>query len=56
MPIGSVIAGWAMHRTGKYKAINLIFGILPFIAGVLITRIKEDSGLMQSWFSIVSLR
>ncbi|KAK7438628.1 hypothetical protein VKT23_017961 [Stygiomarasmius scandens] len=55
MPIGSVIAGWAMHRTGKYKAINLIFGILPFIAGVLITRIKEDSGLMQSWFSITPI-
>ncbi|KAF8548543.1 hypothetical protein OG21DRAFT_750300 [Imleria badia] len=29
MCIGSLFAGWTMHRTGKYKAINLIFGILP---------------------------
>ncbi|KAE9390891.1 hypothetical protein BT96DRAFT_832765 [Gymnopus androsaceus JB14] len=41
-----------MHRTRKYKAINLTFGVLPFIAGVLIAQFPEDSGPIQSWLSI----
>lgn len=53
MSLGSVFAGWMMHRTGKYKMINLVFGIFPFIGTVLITRIRESSGWVQSWFSIV---
>ncbi|KAE9392963.1 vacuolar amino acid permease [Gymnopus androsaceus JB14] len=55
MPIGSVFAGWMMHRTGKYKVINLTFGILPFIAGVLIAQLREDSGPIQSWLSITPI-
>jgi hypothetical protein len=43
-----------MHRTGKYKLINLIFGVFPFIATVLITLMREDSSPLQLWFSIVS--
>jgi hypothetical protein len=42
-----------MHRTGKYKMINLIFGFFPFIGTLLITMISEDSGWVQSWLSIV---
>ncbi|KAL0565273.1 hypothetical protein V5O48_016753, partial [Marasmius crinis-equi] len=55
MSMGSLFAGWVMHRTGKYKLINLIFGILPFIASVLIMQIREDSGWVQSWLSIIPL-
>ncbi|KAF9266014.1 MFS general substrate transporter [Marasmius fiardii PR-910] len=55
MSCGSVFAGWMMHRTGKYKTINMIFGILPFIASVLITLIHENSGWVQSWLSIIPL-
>ncbi|KAH0828776.1 major facilitator superfamily domain-containing protein [Lanmaoa asiatica] len=29
MGLGSLFSGWLMHRTGKYKTINLIFGIFP---------------------------
>lgn len=54
MSVGSLFAGWMMHRTGKYKMINLIFGLFPFIATVLIYRMREDSGPIQSWLSIVS--
>jgi hypothetical protein len=43
-----------MHRTGKYKLINLIFGFFPFIGITLITLMREDSGPLQMWLSIVS--
>ncbi|KAH7911105.1 major facilitator superfamily domain-containing protein [Hygrophoropsis aurantiaca] len=55
MSIGSLFAGWMMHRTGKYKMINLIFGAFPFIGIVLITQMREDSGPLQMWLSIIPL-
>lgn len=55
MSCGSLFAGWMMHRTGKYKMINLIFGIFPFVAAVSISFMREDSNWFQMWFSIVSL-
>jgi len=55
MSIGSLFAGWMMHRTGKYKFINLIFGVFPFIGITLITLIREDSGPLQMWLSIIPL-
>jgi hypothetical protein len=53
MSAGSVFAGWMMQKTGRYKAINLIFGIFLFVGASLISRMRENSGLMQSWLSIV---
>ncbi|EGN96457.1 hypothetical protein SERLA73DRAFT_186194 [Serpula lacrymans var. lacrymans S7.3] len=55
MSIGSLFAGYLMHRTGKYKLLNLTFGILPFIGIVLITFMREDSGPLQMWLSIIPL-
>ncbi|KIJ63392.1 hypothetical protein HYDPIDRAFT_113380 [Hydnomerulius pinastri MD-312] len=55
MSIGSLFAGWVMHRTGKYKLINLIFGFFPFIGIVLITFMQETSGPYQMWLSIITL-
>ncbi|KAJ8595827.1 MFS general substrate transporter [Rhizopogon salebrosus TDB-379] len=55
MSIGSLFAGWMMHRTGKYKLINLIFGAFPFIGITLITLMREDSGPLQMWLSIIPL-
>ncbi|KAJ7684310.1 vacuolar amino acid permease [Mycena polygramma] len=55
MSTGAVFAGWMMHKTGRYKAINLIFGIFPFVGAVLISRMREDSGPLQSWLSIIPL-
>ncbi|KAF9032937.1 major facilitator superfamily domain-containing protein [Panaeolus papilionaceus] len=55
MSIGSVFAGWMMHATGRYKAINLIFGALPFIGATLVYTLREDAGPIRSWFSIVPL-
>ncbi|KAF9481292.1 vacuolar amino acid permease [Pholiota conissans] len=55
MSCGSVFAGWMMHKTGRYKAINLIFGAFPFIGAALIYNMKEDSGPIQSWLSIIPL-
>ncbi|KLO19602.1 MFS general substrate transporter [Schizopora paradoxa] len=55
MSCGSLFAGWMMHRTGKYKMINLIFGIFPFVAAVSITLLREDSNWFQMWFSIIPL-
>ncbi|KAA1475860.1 MFS general substrate transporter [Dentipellis sp. KUC8613] len=55
MSIGSMFAGWMMHRTGKYKLINLIFGFFPFIAAVLITQMRETSPPAQLWLSIIPL-
>lgn len=53
MSSGSLFAGWMMHRTGKYKLINLIFGFFPFIGISLITLMREDSGPLQMWLSII---
>lgn len=55
MSCGSLFAGWVMHATGRYKAINLIFGIFPFIGAVSIYRLKIDSNFWVQWFSIVPL-
>ncbi|PPQ99167.1 hypothetical protein CVT24_009258 [Panaeolus cyanescens] len=55
MSTGSVFAGWMMHKTGRYKAINLIFGAFPFIGATLIYTLREDAGPIRSWFSIVPL-
>jgi len=56
MSTGSVFAGLVMHRTGKYKLLNLTFGIFPFIATILIRKMRVDSGPLQLWLSIVRLR
>lgn len=42
-----------MHRTGKYRHLNLIFGFFPFIAAVLLSRMREDSHPAVLWLSIV---
>ncbi|KAF8209437.1 vacuolar amino acid permease [Mycena galopus ATCC 62051] len=55
MSTGSVFAGWMMHRTGRFKTLNLIFGIFPFIGATLISLMREDSGPIQSWLSIIPL-
>ncbi|KAJ7612149.1 vacuolar amino acid permease [Roridomyces roridus] len=55
MSTGSVFAGWVMHRTGRYKKLNLIFGIFPFIGILFICLMREDSGPIQSWLSIIPL-
>ncbi|KAF7314932.1 Vacuolar amino acid permease [Mycena indigotica] len=53
LSLGSIFAGWMMHKTGRYKMINAIFGAFPFIGAVFITMLREDSGWVQSWLSIV---
>lgn len=45
---------WVMHRTGKYRRLNLIFGLFPFVAAILLSMMREDSPSVQLWFSIVS--
>ncbi|KZT74098.1 MFS general substrate transporter [Daedalea quercina L-15889] len=52
---GSLFAGWVMHRTGKYKTLNLIFGLFPFVAAILLSLMREDSPSFQLWFSIIPL-
>ncbi|KIK93560.1 hypothetical protein PAXRUDRAFT_144798 [Paxillus rubicundulus Ve08.2h10] len=53
MAVGSMFAGWMMHRTGKYRLINIVFGFFPFIGISLITFMKETSGPLQMWLSIM---
>ncbi|EPQ50683.1 vacuolar amino acid permease [Gloeophyllum trabeum ATCC 11539] len=53
--VGSLFAGWMMHKTGKYKMINLIFGICPFIGAVLVSTMREDSNPVHQWIGIVPL-
>jgi len=55
MSTGSVFAGWVMHKTGKYKLLNLIFGFFPFVGATAICLINEESGFIQTWFSIIPL-
>lgn len=51
--LGSLFAGWMMHLTGRYKAMNLMLGFLPFIGAAQVYLLREDSGFWVSWFSIV---
>lgn len=44
-----------MHRTGKYKTINSVFGIFPFCGLIFIILLREDSGFIQQWFSIIPI-
>ncbi|KAF7307903.1 Vacuolar amino acid permease [Mycena kentingensis (nom. inval.)] len=63
MSTGSLFAGWMMHRTGRYKTINLIFGIFPFVGAVLISSLSAQDttarqtgwGWIRSWLSIIPL-
>lgn len=55
MSTGSVFAGWMMHKTGRYKTLNMVFGIFPFIGAIAICLINEKSGPIQSWLSIIPL-
>ncbi|KDQ19065.1 hypothetical protein BOTBODRAFT_126929 [Botryobasidium botryosum FD-172 SS1] len=55
MSLGSLFAGWVMHRTGKYRALSVIFGILPTIAALNIGGLREDSSAFAQWFYIIPL-
>ncbi|KAF7295895.1 Vacuolar amino acid permease [Mycena chlorophos] len=55
MSTGAVFAGWVMHRMGRYKLLNLVFGFFPFLGATLISFMREDSGPIQSWLSIIPL-
>ncbi|KAL1746467.1 major facilitator superfamily domain-containing protein [Schizophyllum fasciatum] len=55
MSVGSMLAGYVMHRSGRYKVLNLTFGILPLVSTVLIYLIQEDSNDAHLWLSIIPL-
>lgn len=55
MSLGSLFTGWMIHRTGKYKNINVTLGFLPFVGTLLILFMREDSGFIQKWLSIIPL-
>lgn len=48
-------ASWLMHRSGKYKTINLVFGILPLCGVIPLIFLREDSEFLQKWFSVVPI-
>ncbi|KAF9463425.1 vacuolar amino acid permease [Collybia nuda] len=52
---GSLFAGWMIRKTGKYKTLNMIFGILPLTAAVLLMRMREESSQAHLWLSIIPM-
>lgn len=46
---------WVMHKTGKYRTLTLICGILPFISAIMISTMSEDSHPVLLWLGIVRL-
>lgn len=42
-----------MHRSGNYRKLNLIFGLFPFVAAILLSLMRDDSPPAQLWLSIV---
>ncbi|PPR05173.1 hypothetical protein CVT26_012259 [Gymnopilus dilepis] len=52
---GSFFAGWMMKRYARYKTMNMVFGILPFLAAVLMTQMREDSNQAHLWLTIMPL-
>ncbi|KAG8729157.1 hypothetical protein FRC12_021221, partial [Ceratobasidium sp. 428] len=55
MSVGSLFAGWYMSRTGRYKILTNLFGLLPFVAAILVYMLHEDSSEFEQWFSIIPL-
>ncbi|KAI0792604.1 MFS general substrate transporter [Abortiporus biennis] len=53
--LGSLFAGYIMHITGRYKTLNLVFGLFPFVAAILLSLMKETSPQVQLWLSILPL-
>ncbi|EJU04497.1 MFS general substrate transporter [Dacryopinax primogenitus] len=52
---GSLFAGWIMSRTGKYKTLSNIFGIVPACAAVGIALMHSGTSQWLQWVSIVPL-
>lgn len=44
---------WMMHRTGRYKTLNLVFGIFPTFAAATIASLDRDSNQFLQWFAVV---
>ncbi|CAE6399759.1 unnamed protein product [Rhizoctonia solani] len=44
---------WYMSKTGRYKILTDIFGLLPCVGALLVYRLKEDSSEFEQWFSII---
>ncbi|KAG9003578.1 hypothetical protein FRB93_010996 [Tulasnella sp. JGI-2019a] len=55
MSLGSLFSGWLMHRTGKYKTLNVTFGILPTLTALALSRLRTDSWTVTQWLTIVPL-
>jgi len=55
MSLGSLFAGYMLHKTGKYRLLNITFGILPSVAAFALARLKIDSWAVTQWISIGSL-
>ncbi|EJD45976.1 vacuolar amino acid permease [Auricularia subglabra TFB-10046 SS5] len=55
MSLGSLFAGWYLQKYGKYRMLNVVCGIFPTFAAVLIARLRQDSGWVAQWLSIVTL-
>lgn len=61
MMCGSLFAGYMVKKTGKYKTINLMFGLCPVLAASLIaamtmtSKAPSEIGWAQSWLSIIPL-
>jgi len=55
IPLGSLFAGYMMHKTGRYKTMNLTLGWLPFIGAMMISSLRFDSPPLFTWVCIVCL-
>ncbi|KAI0345438.1 MFS general substrate transporter [Trametopsis cervina] len=55
MSMGSLFAGWMMHRTGRYRTLTLVCGFLPFLSTLMIASMKETSHLLLLWLGIFPL-
>lgn len=42
-----------MHRTGRYRTLTLICGVLPFISALMISTMTADSHPLLLWMGIV---
>lgn len=52
---GSLFAGWIMSRTGKYKTLSNIFGIVPTLAAIGIALMHSATPEWLQWVSIMPL-
>ncbi|ORY52715.1 major facilitator superfamily domain-containing protein [Leucosporidium creatinivorum] len=55
LSLGSLFAGYYLHKFGKYRTLSHLSGLLSFLSSLLLVRLSPQSGWTTKWLSIIPL-